>query len=1282
MKRAEAVNTFEKGMVMDFNPLVQPAGTMTSCLNGTILTNNGNENVLQNDMGNGRVETAFLPEGYVPLGTAELGGIIYILSYNPFTKYCQVGSFPSPEQIFYNDKLANITAIFSDGDFIESSKDPFYTVYYKKEEDKEDPDSFGVKHREKTELVRKSFEETLMPGDKFKLFASNLLDNCNRLEGIKGCENNIPLIKFSLGILQENGSLVNIDSDKLKDYLIGDGITYNIADNPPESDDINDPKYFNDYRSAVSTDFNILNLNSSGTLQIIGELQTINNLKNNLILKKALKENAYWKFTLQFNPIYNSNLKIIWAITFNDTGYYQIIDENPFEGRTSQDILNYKLIPIIEINEDEYIELSQHIITGTFNLREFGTDNVYLEEYRYLVINDEASINFSVNNYLNPDYTINSFSINFSNEIKENYNYENKLFQDVENPILPETIKISQFTSGNSFRTFNLSDYNLNYDDIYTLTFQIKYTDLEGNEHYKQCNRVFYSSDLFNNKYLNTSDFSQLYLKDSNLTTKINPIKKYYKKTLEQNTDNLPRYYQPNLEETEQSIQITNCFNINFDYDIQVESNHKCIPLTFENISSFDIEGDFIDKDSLQVLQYNESETVDSDNTLEEPEIINYPNNKPLKVLGTQIGQVSGVVTPPDLIPPSFEIDDPDIEDNRETKTISEPITFKNQYIGILENGHILESEISDNKAILNQGTKSILIVETEDSEKLYCAYNKVYTANQFDCVCYKQITNNGKTYYEQYDNNYFVKTIEDLVFEAKTTSEINFINNSVKYTNLIKNEFGEWVPVELDSTNTVYTIEYEINSIFEESEEPTGGIKIEGQNIKGYIHQDVITSMLCSYYDTLKDIKPTNYLTPLEYAKRPPILALFEDKNTGVTISLQNTPAHDPDKSVINDYTTNQLVRFQKFDEWGVMYDQLIDKYGDVDIIPLAFTVGDFFWDGTGEKPANQTFGLFRYSKQDQDSFFPNLRGINYWADSNPLKLDKYSDDRSDHRVENIVYHYKFSIVSFCPEKSESKQDQKGRLYMIPLFLIRTYKNDWVPFCPIAPICPNDIFKYKYKNESTWDEFKENNIWNLKQYLKLVDNEKNLTFKAYQLNSNTFYDLFKTYLNLNISVTNIRLNWNLENLPKNLQWSAEDRLKISDEKSLNLISEINTIDDSKISFRIFNNINITGLNTDEHSCINQFLEGYNMLYVKNSETELYETVNVINAYKNNGQGNDANIVNNKHIPYTYTIQDGHLIFTNDFSDYPATDAVFFSDDDGFLLTIICHALYDIQWIK
>ncbi|GMO69511.1 MAG: hypothetical protein Nk1A_8660 [Endomicrobiia bacterium] len=79
----ETQNTFTGGLMMDLNPLTTPNNVLTNALNATLITFNGNEFVLQNDMGNGRVETAFLPTGYVPVGVKEKEGIIYVASYNP-----------------------------------------------------------------------------------------------------------------------------------------------------------------------------------------------------------------------------------------------------------------------------------------------------------------------------------------------------------------------------------------------------------------------------------------------------------------------------------------------------------------------------------------------------------------------------------------------------------------------------------------------------------------------------------------------------------------------------------------------------------------------------------------------------------------------------------------------------------------------------------------------------------------------------------------------------------------------------------------------------------------------------------------------------------------------------------------------------------------------------------------------------------------------------------------------------------------------------------------------
>ena len=96
--RQQEANQFDKGLSLDTNPIAMDNHTLSGALNATMITMNGNELVLQNDMGNAKVESAYLPSGFVPVGMQEFGGIVYVASYNPFTKESQIGSFPSPER--------------------------------------------------------------------------------------------------------------------------------------------------------------------------------------------------------------------------------------------------------------------------------------------------------------------------------------------------------------------------------------------------------------------------------------------------------------------------------------------------------------------------------------------------------------------------------------------------------------------------------------------------------------------------------------------------------------------------------------------------------------------------------------------------------------------------------------------------------------------------------------------------------------------------------------------------------------------------------------------------------------------------------------------------------------------------------------------------------------------------------------------------------------------------------------------------------------------------------
>ena len=110
----QAVNTFKQGLVMDLNPLANDNKSLTNALNATFITQNGNELMLQNDMGNGRINRVRLDDGYIPVGIKEYGGIIYVASYNPKTGKGQIGSFPYPKLEWEGSDFRDSTNIVLD----------------------------------------------------------------------------------------------------------------------------------------------------------------------------------------------------------------------------------------------------------------------------------------------------------------------------------------------------------------------------------------------------------------------------------------------------------------------------------------------------------------------------------------------------------------------------------------------------------------------------------------------------------------------------------------------------------------------------------------------------------------------------------------------------------------------------------------------------------------------------------------------------------------------------------------------------------------------------------------------------------------------------------------------------------------------------------------------------------------------------------------------------------------------------------------------------------------
>lgn len=93
MSKETVTNTWKDGLNKDLNPMITPNTVLTDNLNGTLITYNGNEFSLQNDMGN--VKKGYLSEGFYPIGVTEFGGIMYFVSVNENTNEFEIGSYPS-----------------------------------------------------------------------------------------------------------------------------------------------------------------------------------------------------------------------------------------------------------------------------------------------------------------------------------------------------------------------------------------------------------------------------------------------------------------------------------------------------------------------------------------------------------------------------------------------------------------------------------------------------------------------------------------------------------------------------------------------------------------------------------------------------------------------------------------------------------------------------------------------------------------------------------------------------------------------------------------------------------------------------------------------------------------------------------------------------------------------------------------------------------------------------------------------------------------------------------
>ena len=308
----EATNSFTGGLMLDLNPLTTPNNVLTNCLNGTLVTFNGNEFVLQNDMGNGRVESAYLPSGYVPIGIKEYGGIIYVASYNPITNRGQIGSFPSPERNISSEELNDSIVKITDENFF--SNGILITTIYRLD----------------------LSDNILRSGDKFSII-SKVSDNGGSLQNlsqyISYCNNindkgiiyrHNKLLTLRVATEDSSGNLIDI-TDQLKRI---DGNNNVIEFNESDTQKVKLNKgYFLQYQNE-STDvttyrqskaLNTYNNKVYGKLYLIAELNNITNY-NVVVYGYSNKSNEEYVVTLpdgkQSEPIKSGYTKIIMEFEY------------------------------------------------------------------------------------------------------------------------------------------------------------------------------------------------------------------------------------------------------------------------------------------------------------------------------------------------------------------------------------------------------------------------------------------------------------------------------------------------------------------------------------------------------------------------------------------------------------------------------------------------------------------------------------------------------------------------------------------------------------------------------------------------------------------------------------------------------------------------------------------------------------------------------------------------------------------------------------------------------
>ena len=503
MIREQTVNTFENGIIMDLEPLKVPKSSLTNALNATLLTFNDNENSLQCDMGNGRVETAYLPSGYVPIGTTSLGGIIYIVSYNPIDKKCQIGSFPSPERNITSNELGKSELYLYNELFVYNNKDDENDIH-------------------NGDIIRTLYKGllcnfTLNPGDKFLVQGSHD-KNKDEYEHISYYDvNEKPDITkgwltLELATLDSNGRLIYLKDLNKYDHP-SNGRQYILKVKKDNS--INTPtQNVDDYRHIIGADYNIFNTKISGQLYLVAQLNVPDsfNVTYNIIDKVTYNEKDYYVTEIICTILpsdYPIHIEIEEFQSKNQKPYnklnidgYEVVNDNNKIIKITKIIpadmgTSIKLTPILPFGRCLWLQTTLYIDASLINSGKMISDT-----WRYYKNETSMDINFSLDLYPYEGETIDEVKMVFIPYTEFHSGYEMPEPEDLykDNPYYSYILPKQKAYSG----IHNVSIiFNNKFEEnsLYLVKILIKKT--RGSSiSYASINHWLYTSIVYNNKYL------------------------------------------------------------------------------------------------------------------------------------------------------------------------------------------------------------------------------------------------------------------------------------------------------------------------------------------------------------------------------------------------------------------------------------------------------------------------------------------------------------------------------------------------------------------------------------------------------------------------------------------------------------------------------------------------------------------------------------------------------------------------------------------------------------